>query len=335
MKLLLIYTNQFSINYNKILIMKSLIENKKLFETNKIEVSELIVNNIDDFKLINFNNFKNSVLWLHQKFGSYILTIDEYIESIKRNNIKTIFWMDDLHYPCNNISNKDRMDIEKIDNDIRFLNSTLILSPSIDYFINIKSKLINKSKFIFYFFDENIIERYNPDENFINRKNKVVLSGKINNLSYKSRKQIYANYYNNKNLFDYIEHPGYKNLKHNCYHHNFYGKLSEYKGAILGLGCYPINFLLAKVIEILGSGCIGFFEESKLYFERLNLIENIHYISIKKNENNLVFHNKRIFNILNSEFGEKISKNGYNFVKNKFNSKTFSKKIISILYDLQ
>tara|TARA_B100000886_G_scaffold338830_1_gene302599 strand:- start:8663 stop:9664 length:1002 start_codon:yes stop_codon:yes gene_type:complete len=333
MNLLLIYTNQLSINYNKILIIKSFYKNLDLYEKNNIKIDELIIYDISDFNYLDFSKYKNYIFWLHQKIGSYILTIPNYIDLIKKNNIKTIFWMDDLHYPCNNLTNEDRLDKEALNNDFRYNNANLIVSPSIDYFYNVGSKLINKSKFLFYYFDENIINNYNPI-NFDKRISKILLSGKINNLSYKSRKQIYTNYFNNNQLFDYLEHPGYKKLKHKVYHNNFYNKLSEYKGAILGLGCFPINFLLAKVIEILGSGCIGFFEESELYFKRLNLIENIHYISIKKNENNLVFDNNKFENIISSEFGKQISKNGYNFIKDNFNSKTFSNKIISILYEL-
>lgn len=337
MKLLLIYSDSNFLNYNKLLIIKSFFKNKELFETNNIYIEEYIIDNPDDFiKNINLEKYKNYIFWLHQKIGSYILTFPTQYELIKKYNIKTIFWMDDLHFPTDNKNNIDRLDLNLIDNEIRYLNCDLILSPSIDYFYNIKSKLINKSKFIYYFFDENIINDYNPS-NYDDRKSKILLSGKINSLSYESRKQMYTNYFYNKELYDYLEHPGYNKFKHNIYHINYYNKLSEYKGAILGLAKYPINFILAKVIEILGSGCLGFFEESDLYENRLNLIKNVHYISIDKDENELIFKNDYFKEILNSNEGKQIALNGYNFIKNNYNSIIFSEEIIkylNILYNI-
>ena len=111
----------------------------------------------------------------------------------------------------------------------------------------------------------------------------------------------------------------------------YYNKLSKYKGAFLGLGNYPVNFLLGKVIEILGSGCLGFFEESNLYKDRLGLIENVHYISIKKNEEGNLILNKDILNILNSNEGNSIAKDGYSYIKENYNSEIFSQKIIEII----
>jgi hypothetical protein len=56
-------------------------------------------------------------------------------------------------------------------------------------------------------------------------------------------------------------HPGYKNNEH-LTELNYYLKLSEYKGAFVGHHEYPLNFLLAKHIEVLMCGCLGFFEKN-------------------------------------------------------------------------
>ena len=225
-----------------------------------------------------------------KKIGSYLLTIPEKVKLIKLNNIKTIFWMDDLHFPC---KEDNRFDLNLINNDERYINCDLIVSPSIDYFININSILQNKCKFLFYFFDEKLIDKYNPKYDYYYRKNKILLSGKINDLSYTSRKLIYTSYTKNKDLYDYLQHPGYKNFKHNLIHKNYYDKLSEYKICILGLANYPLDFLLAKVIEILGTGSLGLFQKSTLYYERLGLIKNKHYIEIDFVNNKLVLDNEK------------------------------------------
>lgn len=40
---------------------------------------------------------------------------------------------------------------------------------------------------------------------------------------------------------------------------NYYNKLSEFKAAFVGHHDFPLNFLLAKHIEVLMCGCLGFF----------------------------------------------------------------------------
>ena len=318
--LLIIYKYHVPLNYNKLLIIKSFNYNKDLLLENNIKI-EFFDLNENNFLNINFEKYKNYFFWLHQKVGSQILI--KFNNDIKKNNIKTIFWMDDLHFPV-----IDRFDKEKLDNESRFVNCNLIISPSIDYFININSNLINKSEFLFYFFDENIINNYYPN-NFDKRINKILLSGKINNKSYLSRKILLDKYKKNKILYDYLEHPGYDNFKHSIYHLKYYEKLSQYKACILGLANFPINFLLAKVIEILGCGCLGIFQKSDLYFKRLGLIENVHYISFDIDN----ISDNELYKIINSNNCNKIALNGYNFIKNYYNSKKFIEKVINIIYN--
>jgi len=347
MKVLVLYYNHLAVNYNKLLIIDAFKINENKLNNNDIFVEIIEINNIDEFiNEFDITKYKNYIFWLHQKVGSYIVTLPKKLQLIKDNNIKTVFWMDDLHFPTLNTSDDERLEINFIDNDERYINVDLILSPSIDYFINLKSTLINKSKFLFYFFDERIINNYNP-VNYDNRINKIILTGKINELSYPSRKQMYTNYFYNKDLYDWLEHPGYSRLKHEFYHLNYYNKLSEYKGAILGLAKYPVNFLLAKVIEILGCGCLGFFEESPLYLQRLGLQEYVHYIPIKKIDNKhlilpykkedyfyLNLDNDKYKNILNSIKGKEIALNGYNYIKNNFSSTNFINSVKDIFKDI-
>ena len=347
MNVLVIYYKQNPVNYNKLLIVDTLRSYSKMLNDNNIKIEFIEFEDInlfiDEFEI---SKYKNYILWLHQKIGSYIVTLPDKLNLIKQYNIKTIFWIDDLHYPTVNTSNEERLHKELVDKDERYLNVDLILTPSLDYFENIDSNLLSKSKFLFYFFDINLIDKFNPI-NYDNRIKKILLTGKINLLSYPSRKQMYTNYFYNKDLYDWIDHPGYKNYKHNVFHLNYYNKLSEYKGAILGLAKYPVNFLLAKVVEILGCGCLGFFEESSLYEERLGLKEYVHYIpvEIKNNDDIEVEYSKENFfyldidnskfeSYLNSDKGKEIAKNGYDYIKEKLTSNNFMDEIITILKNI-
>ena len=324
MNILILFTKSTSLNYNKFLIIEAFKRNNNLINVSFYEIS-----NYNNF-LINFDisKYKNYIFWMHQKIGSYLLTIPEKVKLIKLNNIKTIFWMDDLHFPC---KEDNRFDLNLINNDERYINCDLIVSPSIDYFIKINSIFQKKTKFIFYFFDEKLIDLYNPKYDYYYRKNKILLSGKINELSYTSRKLIYTNYTKNKDLYDYLQHPGYKNFKHNLIHKNYYDKLSEYKICILGLANYPLDFLLAKVIEILGTGSLGLFQKSNLYYERLGLIKNKHYIEIDFVNDKLVLDNEKYKTFFYNPYYMKIAQNGYDFVKEKFNSYSFIKKVLKII----
>ena len=324
MNILILFTKSTSLNYNKFLIIEAFKRHNNLINVSFYEIS-----NYDAF-LLNFdiNKYKNYIFWMHQKIGSYLLTIPEKVKLIKLNNIRTIFWMDDLHFPC---KEDNRFDLNLINNDERYINCDLIVSPSIDYFININSILQNKCKFLFYFFDEKLIDKYNPKYDYYYRKNKILLSGKINELSYTSRKLIYTNFTKNKDLYDYLQHPGYKNFKHNLIHKNYYDKLCEYKICILGLANYPLDFLLAKVIEILGTGSLGLFQKSNLYYERLGLIKNKHYIEIDFVNDKLVLDNEKYKTFFYNPYYMKIAQNGYDFVKENFNSFSFIKKVLKII----
>lgn len=328
--LFILYTELKQLNYSKTIIPYALLKNNKMFKNNDILIKEFKIDNPDIFKdnfyeqLINSKDeFRNSILWMHQKIGSYIIVFDKIYKVINDLNIKTIFWMDDLHFAKDNI-----------DNDERFINSDIIVSPSVLYFQNIKHKFYEKSKFLFYFFNEEIIDNYNPKQNYNKRKNQIILSGKINN-TYLSRKQMYRHSIKNKDLYDILEHPGYYNMEHEFYHVNYYNKISEYKGALFGLANNPLNFLLGKVIEILGCGCIGFFEYTYQYEEYLGLKEWVHYVPIYKNKKNeLDIDDIKFREIIQSEEGIQIAINGYNYIKENYNSITFVNNSINIIKKL-
>ena len=74
MNLLIIYHDHTAINYNKMLIIDAFKRNSTLLVNNNINCEFLEINELDDFKKIDIPKYKNYTFWLHQKYGSYILT---------------------------------------------------------------------------------------------------------------------------------------------------------------------------------------------------------------------------------------------------------------------
>ena len=329
MKIFVFYSPQILLNYNKTLLVDQFKRNNNLYSDHNYDINFCPFDDCTQFcnslykkMKSNKNHYVHSVFWMHLKIGSYVLTMKNFTNLLQDFHIKTIFWMDDLHFARGNMLF-----------DERYKYSDLIISPSTEYFENIKSPYLNKTKFLFYYFDEYFIEEYNPDITFNARKNKILLTGNISD-SYNSRQQMLTNSYTHTHLYDVLTHPGYYNLTHKFYHKEYFNKLSEYKGSIVGLANHPLNFLLGKIIEVIGSGCIGFFEESPLYEEKLGLKPWIHYVPIEKNKyNQLNFENIAYHDLLISHHGKKIAQTAYNHIKENYNSLTCSAQIINILKD--
>jgi hypothetical protein len=64
-------------------------------------------------------------------------------------------------------------------------------------------------------------------------------------------------------------------------------------------------------------GCLAFFEPNKLLEEQLGLIEGVHYVSCFK-DGELIKDEEFYLNWMNSELGEKIAKNGKDYIRKKF-----------------
>jgi hypothetical protein len=105
-----------------------------------------------------------------------------------------------------------------------------------------------------------------------------------------------------------------------------------------------MKYLVSKYVEILGCGCLGFFE----YHEELDILgfkPYIHYIPIntittqsyptKDGLKNKKFDIKKMENLimkyLNTKEGEKIRENGYYFIKENLSDFNTFQKIINIL----
>ena len=225
--------------------------------------------------------------------------------------------------------------------DYRLQSADLILTPSRLFFEHQKSQYLDKTIQYFYCFNEN----YLPElaNKFQDRKQKILLSGAnyyTNGVGYPIRNHIYGYWQKNKQnkdsigeYIDYLSHPSYDRLLNGDKSGiNYYKILASYRGAFFGFAAAPQNYVLAKIIEILSCGCIGFFEYSPLLEKDLGLIKFKHYVPIMVDENNVPMYDRDYYlkYLLGSE-GEKIANEGYKYVINKFNMKNKCDELHNIL----
>ena len=316
--------------------------NFMLFE--KKEIQSWFINN--DIKII---TIKNPILSQHiiddkfdlSSFKKYILEYSlnnnviilaigpdffKIAEMIKnKKNIIICGWQDDPHYFAN-------FAVPKIKNiytysknyDSSLLNKlSFLITPSSIYFKNLNmDQYYDKIIQIFYTLNEDwypIIDSY---ISFKDRREKILLSGSINYL-YKSRTEQYE-LSKNTDIINVLKYPC--SLQEEKFLGlNYYKKLCKFKGAFASSPNKPINYIVAKHIEILMCGCIGFFDESDL-LKDMGLIAYKHYVPCTIN-NELIedpgFYKKYI----NTELGENIARNGRDFVRKKFGNKNINKYI--------
>lgn len=237
-----------------------------------------------------------------------------------RKNIKYLIWQDDLHYFSNfaedNATSKQKYCGKYTCKILDAAN--YIVTPSSIYFKNLgitdyDSKVIN----LFYFLDPIWFENLSCRP-YKQRTNQIILSGSITD-GYKSRVQ----FFNLKSIsgdFNDLIYKLDRPTKHGdrkMVEMNYYNKLSEFKAAFVGHHEFPINFCLAKHIEVLMCGCLGFYEPNPLLETQLGLKAYKHYIPCFENGTliqDINFYKKWI----DSEEGEYIAKTGQEFVMNNF-----------------
>jgi len=232
--------------------------------------------------------------------------------------IKKVMWQDDLHYFAN-FTNRNGLSVqeysEKYD-PFYIKDFDYIITPSSIYFKNLEiTEYDDKIIEFFYFLDEKKYPMIEIDYN--KRIDGIVLSGSIYS-GYKSRMEFDKLRQTDsfKDVIYKIDHPGYENNDHMT-ELNYYNEISKYKAAFVGHHVFPINFILAKHIEVLMCGCLGFFEPNALLKDQLGLIEYVHYIPCF-NEDGLIRDKDFYIKWINSEEGYKISLQGKEYVRNKF-----------------
>jgi hypothetical protein len=260
-------------------------------------------------------------------FGIHPAGYTEIIKILKIKNIVTVGWQDDLHafYKYLKITNPS---VKITEYSEKYTSPILdgldyIVTPSYLYFKNLNmSEYEKKSVDIFYFLNpdwfDSLLKR-----SYKNKKNQIILSGSLA-AGYKSRllmQRLTNTSQDFKELMFILKHPGYKDNDHMT-EMNYYNKLSEFKAAFVGHHNFPINFCLAKHIEVLMCGCLGFFEPNPLLESQLGLKEYTHYIPCYR-DGNLIddsnFYTEWIKN------GEEIARNGQKFVMENFGEKQIHK----------
>ncbi len=296
---------------------------------NKSEEEYINEINCDDMHL------KDAVIFGIHPYGlAYADRISSKAKKCK--NIKTSAWINDPHYFAYFVEDRKLKDItvqkyaEKY-TPIFIEKLDYLVSPSLIYFknlniLNYDHKLVD----IFYF-----LPYHQSDLNFLNYPNRldqIILSGArgggyVSRNSFNMLKQNSDAFFN---LIYVLDSPGYKNNEHMT-EMNYYNKLSEFKGAFVGHHEFPLNYLLAKHIEVLMCGCLGFFEPNPLLESQLGLKEYVHYIPCYKDGkliNDPDFYKEWLKN------GEEIARNGQKFVMENFGEKQIH-KLFQFLADIK
>lgn len=248
------------------------------------------------------------------------------------NEIKKIGWLNDPHY----LANFTERNGEKVQDFSKKFNPEILkkidylITPSPIYFKNLNiTEYDEKLKYLFYFLDEDLYPK-TGNIDYSDRLEKIVLSGCVGD-GYLSRiefdklrsKEVF------KDLIYKIDHPGYQNNKHMT-ELNYYDELTKYKAAFVGHYKPPIDFLLAKHIEVLMCGCLGFFEPNPLLEIELGLIEFEHYVPCCDENGEVIKDESFYIKWMNSEEGKRISEKGKEYVRNRFGKK-YIKEFIDLL----
>lgn len=247
-------------------------------------------------------------------------------KTIKTKNIKIVGWQDDLHVFSEFSIDRQKKNImcyyyNEIYDSLILNNIDWLITPSYIYLQNLKmEKYIKKTTDLFYMLNPNDFNNIKYVD-YNDRKPQIVLSGiigggYINRVKFSRLQNTDVNF---KRLIFSISHPGYNSgTNEHMTGLNYYNTLALYKGAFVASYAYPVNFLVAKHLEVLMCGCLGFFEKNVLLESQLGLKEFEHYIPTTTDDNNLITNHCYYEEWLNSEKGKQIAENGKKYVIEKF-----------------
>lgn len=246
-------------------------------------------------------------------------------------SIKKVIWQDDLHYFAH-YEERDGLSVQRYSKKYtpRFLDRIdFLITPSSIYFKNLDiTEFDEKVVDFFYFLNEDFYTLTGNIE-YEKRIDSVILSGAVGH-GYTSRMEFNSlrKYPEFSELIYKLEHPGYSDNEHMT-ELNYYNELTKYKAAFVGHYNFPINFLLAKHIEVLMCGCLGFFEPNNLLESQLGLVPFKHYIPVYDNDG-LIKDPSFYRKWMNSEEGKKIASEGKDYVRKKF-GKEYIKEFANFL----
>lgn len=316
---------QTKYEHNQIIDIKS---NNELTDEQIKEIYGTAVRSM--FSFIKNNDIKNAFIFGFHPYGYDPLFKDDYnYKLLIHQNFKIFIWHDDLH---SYNRNRKKADTDII-SDHRLDKTHYILTPSFNYYRNIKSPYLQKSIFYFYCLNENYFKDILTND-FDKRLNKIILTG-ATGYGYPFRHAVYQQYQTDegKKYIDVMGHPGYDRKKNQGKTGVDYLKiLAKYKGAFFGFLAYPLDHPLAKIIEILSCGTIGFFEHLPILEEELGLIPFVHYVPmLTNNKHEPIFDVKYYTYYLTSQEGKTIAETGCKYVRDKFTMKNKCNEIMDLL----
>jgi hypothetical protein len=351
---------EWTIIYNFYLLERKTFENKQIFEDNNINIIELekfYYYDIFDAKtneeqqeiltkcyenlleIIKFKTQMKIVLYLINSPVYSPLFQKNILSSIKYN-VKLVIWRDDLHSFIEKF-NLQNLDINTPNfNSIILNRADLILSPSIKFFKNIKTDYIKKVKYYPYSIDEDVF--YN--KNYQEKNNNILISGAVNYFVYTKRYEFLRM---EQPVFTYLMRPPdrhnfkrYNNIDHRIIDSfgltGYYKTISDFKGAIMTLANYPLDFILGKFTEVFNTNTLAILDYTHEIDTRLLLDAFDDYVPLILNANNLPINEIEYYNyFINNEYlYNKIVNSGINKMRSYISVKNNTKMLCKIINDL-
>jgi hypothetical protein len=145
-----------------------------------------------------------------------------------------------------------------------------------------------------------------------NRENKILLSGMVAR-QYPLRKKIkrYFEKSNDNHLF-FLKHPGYRNgnSNHDIIGRKYYKMLSSLTGAVVTTAKKPINYTVAKYMEIPACGALAFMQRTP-DLDKLGFVDGLNFVSISK------WDYKKKLKIIDSDEAKSIARAGQQLIQTK------------------
>lgn len=311
---------------------KQIIDPKKNDTLTDEEIREIYLKAVQSmYSFIRNNDIRDAFIFGFHPYGYDPLFKDAYnYAMLLKHNFKIFMWHDDLH-SYNRNRNKPDTDIVS---DHRLDKAHYIITPSYNYYRNIQSPYLEKSIFYFYCLNENYFKDILTND-FDKRDNKIILTG-ASGRGYPFRHAVYQHFHTSdsgKKYIDVLSHPGYDRKKNKGKTGVDYLKiLAKYKGAFFGFLSYPLDHPLAKIIEILSCGTIGFFEFLPILEEQLGLIAFVHYVPmLTNNKHEPIFDMKYYMYYLTSPEGKAIAEAGCKYVRERFTMKNKCDEVMNML----
>lgn len=320
-----------------------------------------------------FHSFEIISSWSIRPDNGLNIMNDELYNQYKKMNINQIFSCYDYHafyinyYKQNlNLCSENKVSItndellklpieihSKNINNMWFDYNILLISPTVKYIENIKSKYTEKTEFLPFSYNPHYTEIFELQDfdNYFNREPKILMSGaaavythrKIIIFLKENREESYlqdrvVNLDQREEFSNIVEIMPFEKYNRTNTKYNeergirYLRTLSRYMGAFMCFGDFPLDFHLCKLWEIMLSGCLAFIEPKDMLQTDLGLIPYVHYVPMLIDENNkLIIDMKHYNKYLGTEEGLKIAKQGFEYIRDNFTDEKAAEKYCEIL----